>query len=144
MPVTEKERKEYEDEMEAEGKKRAEEKKKQKEEYDKEFDKLHVKAFNDHTEAIQKWRVDVMDYEDGPLKAFKNAVAVADANHVNKNSRTYYPQLRVKAPKEPKKFKEPKVPNARRRFPLLDDSDFSSGGRRRTRRGRKTRSTRRR
>jgi len=143
MPVTEKERKEYEDEMEAEGKKRAEEKKKQKEEYDKEFDKLHVKAFNDHTEAIQKWRVDVMDYEDGPLKAFKNAVAVADANHVNKNSRTYYPQLRVKAPKKPV-FKEAVVPNARRRFPLLDDSDFSSGGRRRTRRGRKTRSTRRR
>jgi len=143
MPVTEEERREYEDKMEAEGKKRAEEKKKQKEEYDAEFKKLHDKASNDHIEAIQKWQVDTFDYEDGPLAAFKNAVAVADANHVNKNSRTYYPKLRVKAPKKPV-FKEAVVPNARRRFPLLDDSYFHSGGRRRTRRGRKTRSTRRR
>ena len=112
--------------------------KRQSEEYNAEFKKLHDKAWNDHTEAIQKWRVDTFDYEDGPLAAFKNAEAVAKGNHVNKRNKDY-PKLRVKAPKKPV-FKEVVVPNARRRFPLLKHL----GGRRLTRRGRKTRSTRRR
>ena len=139
MPVSEKERREYEDEMEAKGKKHEEEKKKQSEEYDEEFKKLHDKAWNDHTEAIQKWRVEDDDYKHGPLKDYENAVAWAKVNHVNKRNEDY-----PKKPKAPKKpvWEEVKVPNAKRRFPLLNYSYFNGG--RRTRRGRKTRSTRRR
>jgi hypothetical protein len=141
MPdITEKERRKYEDEMEAKGKKHAEEVERQKKEYDEEFNELHKKAFKDHEEAFQKWRVEDDDYKHGPLKAFNEAKEWADMHHMNKRNKDY-PKLRVKAPKEPM-FKEAVVPNARRRFPLLPNGYF--GGRRRTRRGRKTRSTRRR
>jgi hypothetical protein len=139
MPVTEEERRKYEDEMEAKGKKHEEEKKRQAKEYDEEFSKLHKKAFEEHNEAFQKWRVEEDDYKHGPLKDYENAKSWADMHHMNKRNKDY-----PKKPKAPKKpvFKEAVVPNARRRFPLLGNSYF--GGRRLTRRGRKTRSTRRR
>ena len=139
MPVTEEERRKYEDEMEAKGKKHEEEKKRQAKEYDEEFSKLHKKAFEEHNEAFQKWRVEEDDYKHGPLKDYENAKAWADMHQVNKRNK-HYPK-KPKAPKKPV-FKEAVVPNARRRFPLLGNSYFGGGGR--TRRGRKTRSTRRR
>jgi hypothetical protein len=143
MPVTEEERRKYEDEMEAKGKKHEEEKKRQAKEYDEEFSKLHAAAWNDHTEAIQKWRVEEDDYKHGYLKDYEAAMAHVKEYDIKRRNPNYPMILRKKltAPKKPV-FKEAVVPNARRRFPLLGNSYF--GGRRLTRRGRKTRSTRRR
>jgi hypothetical protein len=78
--------------------------------YTKELRELNRKALEDFDKARE-------EYDDAMLKFKQGEI--------------------TKAPKKPK-YKEPKVPNVRTRFPLLKHV----GGR--TRRGRKSRSTRRR
>jgi hypothetical protein len=91
--------------------------------YMKEFTELNTKAHEDFAKANHEYDVAFHAYNEY-LKDPENP--------------KYYPK-RKNVPKKPKKpeFKDPVVPNAKERFGV-------HGGRRRTRRGRKSRSTRRR
>lgn len=91
--------------------------------YMKEFTELNTKAYEDFAKARHEYDVAFYAYN-AYLKDPENP--------------KYYPKRKnvPKKPKEPK-FVDPVVPNAKERFGV-------HGGRRRTRRGRKTRYTRRR
>jgi len=91
--------------------------------YMKEFTELNTKAYEDLAKARDKYRADMEKYRE----------------YLDNIKRYGEPTNKRKIMKEPKdpKFKAPVVPNAKERFGV-------HGGRRRTQRGRKTRSTRRR
>ena len=101
------------------------EKEKKTKEYLKEYRELYE-------EELKRVRDEGFAYDDA-MEKYSNEKEVADAQGINPKS-DHYP----KKPTKPTKFKKPVVPNATERF------GEHVGGRRRTRRGRKTRSTRRR
>jgi hypothetical protein len=110
---------------EAAMKKAAKEEKERFDAYMEEYNKLYKEASARFEKARDKYAADMVKYN-------------LYLEHVDQWGPVTNKRKVVKEPKKPE-FEEPTVPNARHRFGVHFD-----GGRRRTRRGRKTRSTRRR